>query len=208
MFGLSLPVNFNVPYRATSIREFWRRWHITLSQFLRDYLYIPLGGGRHGMLTQSVALTLTMFLGGLWHGAGWTFVVWGLMHGLALAVHAWWNKLGQFELPQWAGWALTMTFVMAGWVLFRAADFPTALSMLSSLAGGNGFAGPASAYGAHPAILAFAAAVALIGPSSQMAALERNYDKPWIAFTVALILTLCVVKVGSGVHPEFIYFQF
>ena len=88
MFGLSLPVNFNVPYRATSIREFWRRWHITLSQFLRDYLYIPLGGGRHGMLTQFLALTLTMFLGGLWHGAGWTFVVWGLMHGLALAVHA------------------------------------------------------------------------------------------------------------------------
>ena len=208
MFGLRLPVNFNVPYRATSIREFWRRWHITLSQFLRDYLYIPLGGRRHGWLMQSLALILTMFLGGLWHGAGWTFVVWGLMHGLGLAVHAWWSKLVRVELPGWAGWALTMIFVMAGWVLFRAADFPTALSMLTSLVGGNGFAGPAGAYGAHPAILALAAAVALIGPSSQRAALERGYDKPQVAFAVALILTLCVIKAGSSVHPEFIYFQF
>ncbi|GBE42606.1 peptidoglycan O-acetyltransferase [bacterium BMS3Bbin10] len=208
MFGLTLPVNFNVPYRAASIREFWRRWHITLSHFLRDYLYIPFGGRRHGKLMQSAALTLTMFLGGLWHGAGWTFVVWGLMHGLGLAVHAWWSRLSGIVLPEWAGWALTMVFVMTGWVLFRAPDFPTAMSILASMFGGNGFAGAASAYGAHPAILVLAAGVALIGPSSQAAALERGYDRPWVAFAVASALTLSVIMVGSRLHSEFIYFQF
>lgn len=208
MFSLTLPVNFNIPYRAASIAEFWRRWHMTLSHFLRDYLYFPLGGGRRGLPQQALALTTTMFLGGLWHGAGWTFVVWGLMHGLGLAVHAWWKKLLETELPNLAGWALTMLFVMAGWVLFRAPDFQTALSMLASLSGGNGFAGTASAYGAHPAILVLAAGVALIGPSSQTAALERSYDRPWVAFAVASTLTLSVIKVGSSTHLEFIYFQF
>lgn len=159
------------------------------------------------MLTQTLALSVTLFLGGLWHGASWTFVVWGLMHGLGLAVHAWWNRLAGIELPEWAGWALTMVFVMAGWVLFRAPDFPTALSILASLFGGNGFAG-AAAYGAHPAILVLAAGAALIGPSSQSVALERDYSQPWMALAVASTLTLSIIMAGSGIHPEFIYFQF
>ena len=86
MFGIDLPLNFNSPYKATSIIEFWRRWHMTLSRFLRDYLYIPLGGNRHGPARRYVNLMLTMLLGGLWHGAGWTFVVWGALHG-ALSLH-------------------------------------------------------------------------------------------------------------------------
>ncbi len=208
MFGLTLPINFNIPYRAVSIGEFWRRWHMTLSHFLRDYLYIPLGGGRYGISRQALALTATMFLGGLWHGAGWTFVVWGLMHGFGLAVHAWWSKLLKIELPKLAGWALTMLFVMTGWVLFRAAGFSSAMSMLKSMYGGNGFILETTNYAAHPAILVLAAALALIGPSSQTFALERIYDKPWAALATASILTLSIIMAGSGIHPEFIYFQF
>lgn len=208
MFGLVLPFNFNAPYKATSIRDFWRRWHMTLSHFLRDYLYIPLGGGRRGLVRQSLALTVTMFLGGLWHGAGWTFVVWGLMHGLGLAVHAWWSKLSAIKLPRLAGWALTMLFVMTGWVLFRASTFSEAMSMFSSMFGANGLEFSTAGYGAHPAILALAAAVALIGPSSQAYALEQDYGRPWAALAVASVLTVSVIMVGSSAHPEFIYFQF
>ncbi len=208
MFGLTLPINFNIPYRATSLREFWRRWHMTLSHFLRDYLYIPLGGARHGLSMQALALTATMFLGGLWHGAGWTYVVWGLMHGVGLAVHAWWTRLGKITLPPVAGWALTMAFVMMGWVLFRASGFGEAMSMFASLSGANGVTLAMAGYGAHPAILVLAAVVALVGPSSQAFALSQDYDRPWAAVAVASALTLCVIMVGSGLHPEFIYFQF
>ncbi len=119
MFGLRLPVNFDAPYRAASIREFWRRWHMTLSRFLRDYLYVPLGGNRAGAARQAINVIITMLLAGLWHGAAWTFVAWGGLHGVALAVNAAWNRTG-LRLPWVAGWLLTLLFVMAGWVLFRA----------------------------------------------------------------------------------------
>lgn len=208
MFGFVLPLNFNAPYRATSIREFWRRWHMTLSHFLRDYLYIPLGGGRQGMAVQALALTTTMFLGGLWHGAGWTFVAWGLMHGLGLAVHASWTRLAGIRLPHLAGWLLTMLFVMTGWVLFRASGFSEALSLLSSLYGANGLEPSVSEYGANPAILGVAAIVAMLGPSSQEVALEWDYSRPWVAVASACLFFGCLVVAGSGIQPEFIYFQF
>ena len=121
LFGIVLPQNFDAPYRAASIQDFWRRWHMTLSRFLRDYLYIPLGGSRHGLPMQVWALFATMALGGLWHGAGLTFVAWGVAHGLALIVGA---VLAARRLPMPAalGWLLTFLFVMLCWVLFRAAD--------------------------------------------------------------------------------------
>ena len=93
LFGITLPVNFNSPYKATNIIEFWRRWHITLSRFLRDYLYIPLGGNRHGPLRRYANLLVTMLLGGFWHGAGWTFVVWGALHGCYLAINHVWRAI-------------------------------------------------------------------------------------------------------------------
>ncbi len=208
MFGLRLPFNFNVPYRATTIREFWRRWHMTLSHFLRDYLYIPLGGGRHGLKRQSIALTVTMFLGGLWHGAGWTFVAWGLMHGFGLAAHAWWSRLSKLRMPAPVAWAVTMLFVITGWVLFRAESFGEAMSVMESMFGFNGFSLEAAEYGGPAYILLVGAAVALIGPSSQDVALERRYDTPWAAFATASALVVCAILVGSGDHAEFIYFQF
>jgi alginate O-acetyltransferase complex protein AlgI len=166
MFGIVLPLNFNSPYKAVNIIEFWRRWHMTLSRFLRDYLYIPLGGNRHGPRRRYVNLTLTMALGGLWHGAAWTFVLWGLFHGLCLGVNhlwqGWWGgkpevggavpsapasrakrrgALGTAR-PTWMEWlaphasrGLTFLLVVLGWVLFRAADLPTAQHFLAAMFG-------------------------------------------------------------------------
>ncbi len=148
LFGLLLPENFRRPYVSANVREFWRRWHISLSNFIRDYLYIPLGGSRHGVPRYVFATMVTMGICGLWHGAGWTYVVWGLWHGVGLLTcHAWQTLKRPMPMP--VGWAITMLFVMVGWVLFRAADFQTAASVLYSLVGGGGFAGKIAERGAH-----------------------------------------------------------
>jgi len=141
-FGLVLPLNFDAPYRATSIIDFWRRWHITLSRFLREYLYIPLGGNRKGIAMRYSNLMITMLIGGLWHGAGWTFVIWGGLHGLYLCVNHGFNALFGSFLKSHRGirlaltpffWTITMLAVVVGWVFFRAADLGTALHMLSMM---------------------------------------------------------------------------
>lgn len=146
MFGIRFSLNFNSPYKSRSIQDFWRRWHITLSAFLRDYLYIALGGNRHGEMRRQVNLFLTMLLGGLWHGAGWTFVIWGALHGGYLMVNHYWRDItarwgfsdDKPLLPQAVAWLLTMLCVVVAWVLFRAVNLDTALSMLSSMAGLHG----------------------------------------------------------------------
>ncbi|USX17770.1 MBOAT family protein [Oxalobacteraceae bacterium OTU3REALA1] len=142
LFGVKLPINFNSPYQAANIGEFWRRWHMTLSRFLRDYLYVPLGGNRSGRVARYRNLMLTMVLGGLWHGAGWTFVVWGALHGLYLVLHHAWLALGGQRLGQWWGRGLTFIAVMLAWVVFRAPDLATAGDILLAMAGGNGVALP------------------------------------------------------------------
>ena len=140
MFGIQLPINFNSPYKAANITEFWRRWHITLGRFLRQYLYIPLGGNRHGHFRSSVAAIMVMFLGGLWHGAGWTFVLWGLLHGLFLAIHKTWSRYRQ--LPHNAGVALTFFVVLFSWVLFRANSVTDAISIWKTMLGMHGIGVP------------------------------------------------------------------
>jgi D-alanyl-lipoteichoic acid acyltransferase DltB (MBOAT superfamily) len=142
MFGVKLPLNFNSPYRAANISEFWRRWHMTLSRFLRDYLYVPLGGNRDGALRRYRNLMLTMLLGGLWHGAGWTFVVWGGLHGVFLVVHHGWQALTRQSAPRLWGRALTLLAVIVGWVVFRAPDMATAADILHAMVGGNGVSLP------------------------------------------------------------------
>jgi D-alanyl-lipoteichoic acid acyltransferase DltB (MBOAT superfamily) len=140
MFGIFLPLNFNSPYKATSIIDFWRRWHMTLSQFLRDYLYIPLGGNRHGRVLRYVNLMITMLLGGLWHGAAWTFVIWGALHGVYLCINHAWNHFGPkaparfARLADIAGMTLTFLAVVIAWVFFRAQDMTTAFAVLSKMA--------------------------------------------------------------------------
>ena len=125
MIGYDLPENFNMPYLATSISDFWRRWHMTLSHWLRDYLYVPLGGNRAGRLNTYRNLILTMLLGGLWHGASWNFVLWGGVHGLGLAAHKLWKEYTQGKklMPDWAGLVLTFAFVTLAWVPFRSASW-------------------------------------------------------------------------------------
>jgi alginate O-acetyltransferase complex protein AlgI len=155
LFGIRLPVNFRSPYKATSIVDFWRRWHITLSRFLRDYLYIPLGGNRLGESRRYLNLLVTMLLGGLWHGAGWNFLIWGGLHGLYLCVnHLWqaWRGDRASESGLFAtvfSWAITFAAVVLAWVFFRAKTLDGAWQMLSSL---FGFEAGSSAY-ASPGIL-------------------------------------------------------
>lgn len=204
MFGLRLPLNFAAPYRAASIQEFWRRWHITLSRFLRDYVYVPLGGNRGGPRRQARNLVLTMLLGGLWHGAAWTFVAWGGLHGLALAANHGWRRLG-LTMPRALGWALTLLFVVAAWVLFRAPDFATAQRVLAGMAGLHGIG---HVKVANAAVVALAAAVALLGPTSQDAALRLLRPTPWLAVPAGLALAALVLLAGGRVPNEFIYFQF
>jgi alginate O-acetyltransferase complex protein AlgI len=132
LFNIRLPVNFNSPYKATSIQEFWKRWHITLSKFLRDYVYIPLGGNRKGGFRTYNNLMATFLIGGLWHGAGWTFVFWGLLHGLALIVQKLWERIG-FKLWTWLAWLITFNFVNIAWVFFRAKEWSDAIKVLDSM---------------------------------------------------------------------------
>jgi alginate O-acetyltransferase complex protein AlgI len=149
MFGIVLPLNFRSPYKSRSIIDFWRRWHITLSRFLRDYVYIPLGGNRKTVPRRYANLLLTMLVGGLWHGAGWTFIFWGALHGIYLVINHGWRSLHRrIDIgapPGSRGLATLTTFVavVVAWVFFRAADFPTAVSIISSMVGENGVVLPA-----------------------------------------------------------------
>lgn len=132
LFNIKLPINFNSPYKAISIQDFWRRWHMTLSRFLKDYLYIPLGGNRKGEVRTYLNLFITFLLGGIWHGAGWTFVFWGALHGFALVVHRFWQKLG-FRMHAFVAWFITFNFINVTWVFFRAREWDDALKVLKGM---------------------------------------------------------------------------
>ena len=203
MFGLWLPQNFDTPYRALDLRDFWRRWHITLSTFLRDYVYIPLGGSKHGPARYALATMITMGACGLWHGAGWTYVVWGLFHGCGLIVCTLHQSRGT-KLPSTVAWTVTMLFVIVGWVIFRAADMASAGAMLQTMSGARGLSGSI----ASPQFLLLAAAAAIMVPSSYRI-LER-----WIPANVPVASALGIsfacllLYVGRSQPMTFIYFQF
>jgi D-alanyl-lipoteichoic acid acyltransferase DltB (MBOAT superfamily) len=154
MFNIKLPLNFDSPYKAVNIIEFWRRWHMTLSHFLRDYLYFPLGGNRKGPTRRQINLMATMLLGGLWHGAGWTFVLWGALHGLYLVInHAWQNLSGRLNtknsrLKEYFSVGLTFILVVFAWVPFRAPDISTTLEIWKGMIGLNGIT-------LHPSLLGY-----------------------------------------------------
>jgi len=132
LFNIKLPINFNSPYKATDIQDFWRRWHITLSRFLKDYVYIPFGGNRKGEFRTYNNLLATFIIGGIWHGAGWTFVLWGFLHGIALVIHRAWSKLG-CKFWTWLAWLITFNFVNISWVFFRAKEWADAVKVLSGM---------------------------------------------------------------------------
>ncbi len=162
MFGIVLPINFAAPYKARSIIDFWRRWHITLSRFLRAYLYIPLGGNRRGPVRRQLNIFLTVLLGGIWHGAGWTFMLWGAIHGLLIVGNHLWRESRWYRpLPAPLAWLLTMLAVFLAWVPFRAADLGTTARVLGGLVGANGLVGGLSdgqAFSAFPTLALLLAA--------------------------------------------------
>ena len=143
LFNIVLPINFNSPYKATSIQDFWRRWHITLSRFLKDYIYIPMGGNRLEEFRTYSNLMITFLLGGLWHGAGWTFIFWGFLHGIALVIHRIWQSLG-FRLWTWLAWFITFNFINITWVFFRAKEWKDAMKVIGGMCGLNGIELPAN----------------------------------------------------------------
>lgn len=132
MFNIKLPINFNSPYKALSIQDFWRRWHITLSRFLRDYIYIPLGGNKEGNFRTYANLLTTFIIGGFWHGAGWTFIFWGFLHGIALVIYRVWSDFG-FKMNKIIAWFITFNFVNITWIFFRANEWDDAIKVLGSM---------------------------------------------------------------------------
>jgi alginate O-acetyltransferase complex protein AlgI len=225
LFNVEIPVNFNSPYKAASIIEFWQRWNMTLSRFLRDYLYIPLGGNRRGEARRYANLMITMLLGGLWHGASWTFVVWGGLHGLYLAInHAWraFGPQGERSLRNtFLCVAATFLCVEIAWVFFRAASLESALEIIKSMFGANGVAplnvfeaiGGKAIRGRIGAVQAGAllAAVWTLPNSQELVGLAEGAWLRWrvsliwaAAFTVAAFV--CAAKLGEP--TRFLYYQF
>jgi len=208
LLGFVLPQNFNRPYLALSLQDFWRRWHMTLSRWLRDYLYIPLGGNRKGRRNTYRNLMLTMLLGGLWHGAAWTFVIWGGIHGSALSAERWARERWRdFHLPTWAAWLITFHVVCLAWVFFRSPDLSTAFGML-----GQVFAGGPSPLVTLPMVFLTVAAIVVQGVPTRVWERAEAWlvTRPVAAQGVALglIIVAADAAVGQeGVAP-FIYFQF
>ena len=137
LFNIKLPINFNSPYKALNIQDFWRRWHITLSRFLRDYIYIPLGGNRKGEFSTYANLFTVFLIGGLWHGASWMFIAWGALHGIAIVLHRAWQQMGQ-KMNTVLAWFITFNFINITWIFFRAKDWTQASSVINGMIGGNG----------------------------------------------------------------------
>jgi alginate O-acetyltransferase complex protein AlgI len=232
MFNVRLPYNFDSPYKARSISDFWRRWHISLSNFLRDYLYIALGGNRRGEARRYANLLLTMLLGGLWHGASWSFVIWGALHGVLLALHHATRALVPTALREvldrsrtWAvvGWATTMVAVVLAWVFFRAVTLEGALRMLAAMLGLDGQVATAPLLwnaGLSPLVgwgwCVVLGALAVLAPNSNRIGewlRERLTQPSWVRAAagsagLCAMLLLVVVNTARDSVSAFIYFNF
>lgn len=233
MFNLKLPTNFNSPYQAKSIIDFWRRWHMTLGLWVKDYLYIPMGGNRHGEFAKMRNLFLSMLIIGLWHGAGWTFIIWGGLHGVFLMINHQWRRF-KFNLPNAINWGLTFICVLVCWVFFRANNLEDALSILYAMINLHNIALPATGFiGTHLSFLSsygilfipwsmpvsiarttFSIIVLYIilnlcpNPQVLLSKLQ-NRPRPmkFLAFVLGFVFALTLFAVGQ-VTSEFLYFQF
>jgi D-alanyl-lipoteichoic acid acyltransferase DltB (MBOAT superfamily) len=207
LFGYRIPKNFNYPYSSLSATEFWRRWHISLSSWLRDYLYIPLGGNRQGVVTTYRNLLITMVLGGLWHGASWNFVFWGLLHGIGLCAHKIWSDLRKpFEIPPAVALLITQVFVFIGWIFFRVGTPTEALRVLSAVVSPKSYAQLNFTDPVLWIIVVIAVDHILGRTLGSNAATTRQFsDVVW--FTGGALFALGLMIMPS-VHPPFIYFKF
>ncbi|MEN9739392.1 MAG: hypothetical protein RLZZ318_1428 [Bacteroidota bacterium] len=223
MFGIRLPINFNSPYQATSLIDFWRRWHISLSDFLRDYLYIPLGGNRLGHIRRYTNLLITMALGGLWHGANWTFLLWGLIHGVCLAsnhfIKNYWRLNIKHILFRFLGWLITMLIVLISWVMFRADNLNTALHIYGGMLGINGSTNNSfdwiviqSSHNIFWQTLLIAILIAVKGPNlnslilNGLSHIQSNTKKVLLAIAAGTLLCISLLSLHKISH--FLYFQF
>ena len=226
LFNIKLPINFHSPYKAANIQEFWRRWHITLTRFLKEYLYIPLGGNRAGELRTYLNLFTVFFLAGLWHGAGWTFIFWGMLHGLALIVHRIWKKIG-YAMPRILAWIITFNFVNIAWIFFRAENFDDALKVLRGMFSsdlvlpaalseklsfmksyGIKFGSYLEALGAGKSaivLLTIAMAIAVFAKNSNELTFASSQGKLKMAYS-ALLFSVSILSMNR--ISEFIYFNF
>jgi len=230
LFNIKLPINFNSPYKATSIQDFWRRWHITLSRFLKDYIYIPLGGNRKGELRTYTNLFSTFLLGGIWHGAGWTFVFWGALHGLALVIHRFWQKLG-LRMPTLLAWFITFNFINIAWVFFRAKEWNDAVKVLSGMLSyhlvlpssmqiklaslsqynitfGNWLGGVSG--NIYTPIWIIAAFILILMFKNSTERIKIDSAKPTykMAIFTALLMLLSIMSMIQTPYTEFLYFNF
>ncbi|MBL0942034.1 MAG: MBOAT family protein [Alphaproteobacteria bacterium] len=206
MLGISLPFNFDAPYKALSLQDFWRRWHMTLSRFLRDYVYIPLGGNRKGPSRQYLATFLTMLLGGLWHGAGINFIIWGAIHGFALLINQMAIKRS-WAIPSLLSRVLTLGVIMFAWVFFRSETFLQAHEVLKAMVSIQ----ERSMVGIHLKsylTILFAAFCSVWGPTSQEFALKNLVPLKGTAVVCGGIVFILLLVIGDGGQKEFIYFQF
>jgi alginate O-acetyltransferase complex protein AlgI len=213
LFGYRFPQNFNQPYRALGFSEFWRRWHMTLSVWLRDYLYIPLGGNRHGKLATMRNLLVTMILGGIWHGANWTFLIWGAMHGLALTVdHAWvrtkaYARLSDLGAYKALAWLATFHFVCLAWIFFRSSTLDDAVLYLSGIWTDNG-AEATAPWIVAPLLIAGAATHLMPEPTRRL--LGAGFDRQ--GAPAQIVIGFCALYVILVMAPSasapFIYFRF
>jgi alginate O-acetyltransferase complex protein AlgI len=206
LMGIVFPQNFDRPYSATSFRDFWRRWHMTLSRFLRDFLYIPLGGNRHGELMAARNVMITMLLGGLWHGADWTFVIWGGIHGSALVIER--VLRGRVPAPPvWLRWLIVFSVVTLAWIMFRSADIGLAWEFLTRLADPG-----AATLWSFPVVAAIVLVIGLqLVPQRPLAEVRMSVERlqpAALGAALAAIIVLVGATVPSGGVPPFIYFQF
>ncbi|MDN5200192.1 MBOAT family protein [Fulvivirgaceae bacterium BMA10] len=208
MFNIKIPINFNSPYKAQSIQDFWRRWHITLSRFLRDYIYIPLGGNRNGEYKTLSNLMITFIIGGIWHGAGWTFVFWGFLHGAALIVHRVWQR-ANIRLPKIICIILTFNFVNIAWIFFRAEKWSDAINVLSAMFG----FGTASNFTINVITDIYSLPIALFGiillfhKNTNELLSEFKPSKKYLAQTVGLVM-MGLLFLNSITANDFLYFDF
>ncbi len=224
-FNIKLPYNFDSPYKAASISEFWQRWHITLSFWIRNYIYFPLGGNKKGTVRAMCNVFITFILGGLWHGAGWGFIIWGVLHGLALIVHRIWAKALNLSMPRAFSWPLTFLFVTFAAIAIRSVNYDRLDIVLDGLLGYNGFDvrerfslfsqstlerifGISAGWELYALLMVFFLGIAFICRNSQELIMAYHESRKFYAFVTILLLCSICLLVLSGYSPEFIYFNF
>jgi D-alanyl-lipoteichoic acid acyltransferase DltB (MBOAT superfamily) len=208
-FNIQLPINFDSPYHAANIQDFWRRWHITLSRFLRDYLYFPLGGNRRGPFKTYANIIITFLICGLWHGASWMFITWGALHGLGMVINRLWQKT-KIQLPLLLSVFVTFNFVNIAWVFFRAENMSQAIDVLKAMTGLGITSGVTILYGLPTSeiIIAIMAIIVLFFTPNSNQIPERFRPTGFAAVYLTAIILISLLFLNSSVSREFIYFDF